>query len=510
MSSRPHPQTRIISSFRLTSATHGTGSYHDGEDNKWKKSTVLWLVLYTAIGTFFAIGHHILYEILSHHATLAISVEIGPFKIGPTWALTLGNGLSWLAQLFYTLAIGGALVQLLWHLLHTRHFTLREMDRVFSITSAFYTRTALRRAIGLSVVTVISLGLGGVISTFAPPSLAISVISLSQPCNIMTVDLSMADFSSHILPLPLLTIATHVLLTQSVMLPTSSPCANCTYNVTYIAPAMQCSEINITSSPFPPDSANHTVLWNETAILNTETGLDDVFVWSREVDPLSHAFSDAQVIKCEMLNATYHATIDHRVGTSVTAEVDIIPLDAGNMTAAFELVGQAFSRVLSGPVLAGQEELTTSLTSTGLVFLTNWFACEERFDCATKIDLVTSLPMFMQNMSLSLLAGSVTIQSSSHSSLSQVPGRCLMESTAYVYDRVRLLAVYGSALLVTSICIAMGIHSVLVGQGSTLKFSSLVYAIMTPEMIEISNGQELPQDTVIHAVRGRFVPGYIV
>ncbi|TDL15669.1 hypothetical protein BD410DRAFT_99752 [Rickenella mellea] len=504
-----------------TSSTLGTGSHH-GADEKWKRSTMLMLMLYTAIGTLFALAHHFLYEALSHHPTLAVSIQIGPFKIGPTWALTLGNGLAWLVQLFYTLAIGGALVQLFWHLLHTRHFTLREMDRVFSITSAFYTRTALRRATGLAIVAVISMGIGGVVSTFAPPSLAISVLPLSQPCDIMTVDFTLASVSSTTNALS--NLVTHVLLTQSIMPPASSPCSNCTYNVTYFAPGLACEEIDMAASPFNPDPDDHVVLWNGT----TELGLTGVIhILSRTGNATgiyTGVFSSPQIITCSLQNASYHVTIDHRNGTSVTAEVDIVPFlsdtDPGqqaNITFAYIGIGQAFEEFMSGSVelvqnrdiTLGDDYLSYIINKNSFVAYTGWITCDPGVhgNCTRNIDLLTSLPILMQYLGASLLAGSVTIDNTT-SSLSRVPdGHCLNESLVYVYNRVRLLAVYGSALFVTSICVAFGIHSVMAGEGSNLKFSNLVYAILTPEMIEISNGQELPEDTVIHAVRGRFVPG---
>ncbi|TDL21701.1 hypothetical protein BD410DRAFT_287583 [Rickenella mellea] len=485
---------------------------------------VLLLILYTTIGTFFALGHHFLYETLSRHQTPAASLQIGPFTIGPTWALTIGNGLSWVVQLFYTLAIGGALVQLFWHLLHTRHFTLHEMDRVFSITSAFYTRTALRRATVLAVVALVFLGLGGVISTFTPPSLAISVLPLSQPCDIMTVDLSNASvyFPSTVLS----NLVTHNLLTQSTMLPASSPCSSCTYNVTYFAPGLTCKEINISSSPFHPDPVGHTVLWNVTLVLNPDFNnnheqipIVDIYALSRAGSIDTGVFSEPQIIICTMKNATYRVTIDHRNGTSVTAEADIVPFVLPpvtvDVTNSYLAINQAFSEFVSGYV-----ELVPShdpgykfhIINNSFVGYTRWITCDNLLlgNCTRNIDLVTTLPILMQNMGVSLLAGSVT-QHNTTSSLSRVPdGRCLNESAVYVYDRVRLLAVYGSALIVTAICVALGIHSVMVGQGGIMTFSNLVYAIMTPGMFEISNGQELPQDTVIHAVGGRFIPGQIV
>ncbi|TDL15670.1 hypothetical protein BD410DRAFT_845002 [Rickenella mellea] len=491
-----------------TSSTHGADSYH-GEDTEWKKSTVEILLLYTAIGTIIALVHHILYETLSHHPTPAVSLEIGRFTIGPMWALTLGNGLSWLVQLFYTLAISGALVQLFWNLLHMRHFTLREMDRIFSITSAFYTRTALCRATGFAVVATISLGIGGVISTFVPASLAISILPLSQPCDIMTV-----DFSLPVSSISLENLAAHVLLSQSPMVPTSSPCSNCTYKVDYFAPALTCKEIDMVSSPFNPDTEGHTVLWNATISSNQVSQFPEIFVWSKLANGLTgesevEYIINPQIILCTLQNASYQVTIDHRNGTSVTAEMDLVPFHynattSSNLTAAYSSIGQSFFKLLSGNLDIEQGVLIHQT----FVSYTDWVTCIPP-NCTRNIDLLTTLPTLMQNMGMSLLARSVAQDNAS--SFSPLPdGRCLNESPVYVYNRARLLSLYGAALLVTSLCVALGIHSIVGNRGSTLKFSDLVYAIMSPEMMEMSNGRKLPQDTVIHAVRGRFVPGKIL
>ncbi|TDL15686.1 hypothetical protein BD410DRAFT_808733 [Rickenella mellea] len=486
-----------------------------GENKDWQKYTVRLLLINTAVGTLFAVIHHFLYEILSHEPTLAVSHHIGPVTVGPMWALTVGNGLSWLVQLFLTSAIGAALIQRFWHLVHKHHFTLHEMDRIFGITSSFSTRTALRRATGFTVVAVLFLVLGGVVSTFAPASLSISIIPLSQPCDIMTVDFSNActSFPSTALA----NLATHVVLTQSAMLPPSSPCSNCTYNVVYFAPALTCSEINMTSSPFHPDPVHHVVLWNGTFAPNQVNQTFDIYLMSRSGNPFTGNFSDPQIIMCTLQNATYKANIDHRNGTRVTAEMDIVPFydqytESVNVTEAYVSISRAFAEFMSGSVelVPSQEPFKMyDMTSNTFVAYTGWITCGDDVsaNCTRNIDLLTALPILMQHMSVGLLAGSVTIDNRT-SSLSQVPdGRCLNESAVYVYDRVRLLAVYGSALLVTLYCVAKAIHSVRVGQGGTFTFSNLVYAIMSPEMIEISNGQELPGDTVIHAVRGRFVPG---
>ncbi|TDL15685.1 hypothetical protein BD410DRAFT_902463 [Rickenella mellea] len=503
------------------SLIHGMCSRH-GENKEWKRSAVRMLLLHTVLGTIFALGHHYLYETLSNPPTLAVSIQIGSITVGPMWALTVGNGLSWLVQLSFTLAIGGALVQRFWHLVHNNQFTLHEMDHVFSITSAFYTRTALRRATGFTMVAVLFLILGGIISTFAPASLSISVLLLSQPCDIMTVDFSNARtfFPST----ELSNLAAHVLLAQSAVPPASSPCSNCTYNVTYFAPALTCKEVDVDASPFDTDSVDTIMLWNGTFTSNPVSRTVDIYVLSRTGNPFSGGFSDPQIIMCTLQNATYQAEVDHRNGTSVTAEMNILPFsdqnpESVNITSAYLDIGQAFGQLLSGYIelvpkgnsfrLPGQY----TMSSNTFVIYTGWVTCGDHSTigpCTRNIDLLTALPLLMQHMSVSLLAGSVTIDNTT-SSLSRVPeGHCLNESAVYVYDRVRLLAVYGSALLVTSICVVMGIHTVVAGQGSTLTFSNLVYAIMSPEMMEISNGQELPQDTVIHAERGRFVPGQIV
>ncbi|TDL15672.1 hypothetical protein BD410DRAFT_796148 [Rickenella mellea] len=517
----PATETQFLMSPK--SSTHDVGR---GDNKEWKKSTVLTLLSYTAMGTLFALGHHFMYEAISHHLTFAVSLKIGPISVGPMWALTVGNAISWIVQLFFTLAIGGALVQRFWHVVHKRHFTLHEMDYVFSITSAFYTWTALRRAPGIAVVAVLSLSLGGVLSTFAPPSLSISVLPLSEPCDITTVDFSNAftSFPSTALS----NLATHILLTQSAMLPTSSPCSNCTYNVTYFAPALACQEVNITSSPFHPDTVDRITIWNGTLVPNPVSGYYDIFMMSRTGDPVrGDSFSDPQIIMCTLQNATYKADIDHRNGTSITAEMDIVPFYAptpksgNNVTRAYLDIGQTFGQFLSGYVelisKGNSFELDIpkySINTNTFVAYTGWIPCAEpsftgNF-CSITPNFVATLPMLMQHMSMSLLAGSVADDNAT-STLSRVPdGHCMNESAVYVYDRVRLFAVYGSALLVTSICVALGIHSIVVGQGGTLTFSNLVYAIMTPEMIEVSNGQELPQDTVVHAVKGRFVPWQMV
>ncbi|TDL15690.1 hypothetical protein BD410DRAFT_808734 [Rickenella mellea] len=487
------------------------------------KAVVLKFLLFTSIGALFAIFHHIFYMMLSHHPKFASPLKFGHSTIGPSWALTVGNGLSWLVQLFYTLAIGGVLVQRFWHLLHDRHFTLNEMNDVFSITSAFYTKTAIFRVPGLALFAVISLGMGAVISTFVPPSLAVSVRPLSEPCNIFTVDFTgtSIDPNSTIFKTPAVDhLARQVIFTQSNVVPQSSPCSNCTYNVTYSAPALTCERVPLAATlPFfhpELESATHTTIWNTSVLLDPPNpGSVSILIWSRvgSFSGTTGNYSDPETIGCVTKNATYHVNVDHRNGTRVTANVDIVPFSQNipNETAlAFEALGQSLGSALGGtmvfnvPPKADSGEVDgfpfIAYTTLGTYSPTSW---------ALNVDLLTNLPTLMHNISTSLLAGSLT-PDGTKSTLSPVPdGQCFNESTVYVYDRVRLLVVYGVALLVTLVCVASGIHSVIVGRGGSMSFTSLVYAITSPEMIEAVKEQELSPQTVIHAVKGRFVPGEI-
>ncbi|TDL17433.1 hypothetical protein BD410DRAFT_843590 [Rickenella mellea] len=487
-------------------------------ERKEKHETCVKLLVFPVVGTIFIIFHHFFCRTLSHHPALAMTFTVRGFTIQPTWALTIGNGIAWVVQFFFTLAIGIVLVQRLWYTLHRQCFTLKELDDIFDIQSAFWKKTPIFRVTGLAFLAVISLGMGAFISTFAPASLSVGNRPLPASCNIKTVDFKNSTMLVGSTPSPAITeLAIRTLESASYLPPSSDPCTDCTYNVSYTAPVLTCSNINMSSSPFLPDNVNNTVLWNSTHAIDPVKGDVNIFVWSREGSFQYGNYTNPQVILCTAQNGSYEVSISHGNGTSANATWQIIPSysdPSGNATQeqlAFDAVMLALGVALQGPLnvittdanaVSVQQETLVSSSPLGTLTQNTW---------TLNGDLLTTLPMLMQNVSIGLLAGSVTVDASSSSLIQQAGSICSRQAVVYIYDRTRLLLVYLVALLVTMICVMFGIHSVLRRKGGSTTFSNLVNAILSPELIERhqeSPGGKLPLDTVISAADGRFVPHF--
>ncbi|TDL18739.1 hypothetical protein BD410DRAFT_842607 [Rickenella mellea] len=467
---------------------------------------------FVVIGTCVALAHHFFCNFLSGRPSTSVEFSFLKFTLDLPWALTIGNGLAWLVQFLFTLSIGEVIAQRFWHLLHSKPIDLEKMDDVYQIQTTFWKPSLWHYATTLSVLAAILLAMSATLSTFTSPALSVGPVLLYGPCSLSTVDLGSSELlvaGGSATP-ALVQLAIRTLESGSYLPPLPSPCGNCTYNVMYTAPALQCSHIDIASSPFLNDSATDIVLWNTTLGQDPNGFGYELFVWLRQGNLATLGNNaEPEIVSCKALNATYYASVGYITGAMVNTTVQIIPYvnnPSGDFTiqqtafdammlALYATVRGTLDLVVTGKSGSASESSLIAYSPVGNFTTASW---------TINGDLLTVLPSLMQNISIGLLAKSVAADTTS-STLSSVPdGHCSVETFVYQYDRVRLLGVYGIGILVTAICAVVGIYSLRTGKGGSMSFKNMMLAILSPQMTGKEGADVLP--SLIRAVNGRFVP----
>ncbi|TDL14923.1 hypothetical protein BD410DRAFT_902848 [Rickenella mellea] len=477
------------------------------------------------IGSIVAILHHLFYNSLNQRIPSTVSFTIKGFSfVHSGWAITVGNALSHIVTFFYSLAIGVVFVQAFWSAVQRHSFSLTLINSIFEIRSAPYLWKAWRYTPSLACLALILLGMN-VVSIFAPATLSRETRPLVQRCDLSAVDFRnvKAGVSAED---GITRLARQTLLDGSYSLASTNPCDSCDYNVTFPSLALDCRDVNLTSAPFVLDTPELNVQWNSTYLLEDAYHGYGVFVWSRLNKSSGGQEDQVEIVLCTGVNATYNLHVEHRNGTTITATLDhtepyISPLlnfsgyiaDLPPEAVTFDYMIEAFASVLAGEVdwkLVGKDSDGNNqyfVSENTLVTTSALGSTELSGSWNLEVDLLTALPQLMQNMSIGLLSRSFS--DSNVSSLVPVPDAlCNRDTLVYVYNAPLLLLIYSIALLVTGVCVGFGFFIVRKQGGRGMRFTDLVYAILTPEMAERlkEDGGELPPRTLIRANGQRFKP----
>ncbi|TDL17431.1 hypothetical protein BD410DRAFT_901421 [Rickenella mellea] len=447
--------------------------------------TCLKMAILPLIGVVLIILHHFFYLRLSNQPVFPYAFVFHGWNLDkPEWALTIGNAIASTVKFCFSIAIGIVFVQRFWHALREEHYTIEELDAIFAAQSGPYTWIAWRRATGLAILAALALCMSAM-SIFPPAALTVKTSPIPIACNILNVDLKDTSLFVGTTPSPALsTLAFRTLEVGSYVPFPLSPCGECSYNVTYAAPALNCSHVDIASSPFIADTVNITVLWNSTTQL-TPDGDVGVYVWSRQGNISLGNYTSPEIILCTNQNATYDVGVVYINGTHVAATTSLVPSVGGSTGSnptveetAYDAILEVFGETLNGALVAvtsadGKSVSTSSNTAVttsplGTLSSTSWTLNSE---------LLTTFPMFMKNISIGLLAGSVTPDSTSSSLEPVRDAVCYSRTTVYNYNKKRLLIAYGAGLFVTLVCVAFGFQSVRVHGGASLEFSRLVHEV---------------------------------
>jgi hypothetical protein len=463
---------------------------------------VLWMVLGVAV----AMSHHVFCQYMNGKPVTSISIGISEnqtfigdqsfigsqsFSVSSQqWTSPLGNALAIIVHGFFSAAIIRVFVQRFWRRIRARAFTVEQINAILSLQISPFNGTSMPAwyyAPQLSFIALLSFGMVSM-SIVAPGALTVvqSNFTLPYHCTVSTVDLSQTDISfpgsafGTALP-PIRSLATQVLMVGTYLTP-ASPCGVCSYDVKFIAPALNCSNITASynfKSAFPTLN-NATIFWNATYAAFDTTGLNLQVAWKNwTLQNMQQAPQGA--IQCVAYNATYGVRITH--GTSTTIDITEMvynnPLvSTGSAVAQLNAVVDAVATLLNGVVVYNNSNEQFTLNSNLLGYSLGHLSAGSEWIW----DMVptAAVPSLMANVSLSLLTGSVSVKGDS---LAPVQETCYHSTLSFHYDRVRLLLTYGTGLAVTLVCILVGVWTVRKnGVEETDGFERMLDATLNDEM----------------------------
>lgn len=427
------------------------------------------------------------------------------------WTSPVGNTLAIIVHSSFSAAIIRVFIQCFWRRIRIRSFTVEQINAILSLQISPFQITSMTAwflAPQLAFIALMSFGMVSM-SIVAPGALTViqSNFTLPYHCTVSTVDLSQTDISlpgpafGSALP-PIRNLATQVLMLGTYLTP-ASPCGVCSYDVEFVAPALNCTDIS-TSYDFEtalPPLNDSTTFWNATYATFGATGLDLRVAWKKWT--LQTVQPPPGAIQCVAYNATYSVSIKH--GTSTT--IDITDLAYNNPLVSVESANQADSEAQLNAVV---DAVATLLS--GVVIFNN---SNEQFTPNSNLvgyglgrlhgstwvwDMVPTLavPSLMANVSLSLLAGSVSVDQGD--GLAQVQETCYHSTLVFHYDPTRLLLTYSAGLVVALACIIFGLWTVKEnGVEETDGFGRMLYVILNKEMSEWLKNKTFEPTTLLQA-----------
>ena len=418
-----------------------------------------------------------------------------------------GNQITKIAVLFLTGAVGIAYAQVFWWRLRSRRMTVKRVDELQDFSSQPWNPLTWPSAYSLRLVAVIALcgALMDQVSNLTPGAITVTNALYNTTCSVDNVDLSNADLTGnekfngttyHYTNVNgrALSFATRVIVSGMVFTP-PSPCEICSYDLEFVAPAVQCT--NITQAQLPDiSSPDDGLLWdNETIqVWWGQYDLTQTIIWSRN---LAGAASKALVptdqlpvvaLNCTGWNATYQVTVNQSANTTVIArnvalgrQLTYSSLENTTEPFTHQLLAlwDAFSYSITGEIdysigdnynYGPDTAITWSPvvqgSSTGLAW--EWAG-----------DLEKLVPDLMHNVSMSLLSGALS--DAYNPTLVRIDVPCQRMGSRFLYSPLRLVVTYGVALLVTAICIGYGLLAIRAnGRGETLGFSRILGAHPAP------------------------------
>ncbi|KLO14354.1 hypothetical protein SCHPADRAFT_927951 [Schizopora paradoxa] len=471
---------------------------------RWK------MLLFFCAGITAVVAHHCLYAFL--HGKAVDDGPLSPFQSmfrtsmsDQALASALGNAIATIAKLCLAGAVATAFVQLFWWRMRRKGCTIRQVDKVMSYEANpanFVTWSAWVHTFWLSAVAT-SASLLVVITIAAPGSLTVETMSVLTPCTVSTVNLETSDLTG-ILPLQsgdppyyiygnpsgkTFSFVSQVLMMGTYIEPTS-PCGVCEYNISFVAPAVQCEDISNTvnfAEMLPPYTSAGAVVWNTTQPFDgSAIPPYHLYVASRNLpgtsakDLPSSNFSEfpAQALDCLGYSATYHVLVQHNLTTTMV----VTGMDMGdgltqvNATSLsqFQLltIWDAFGKQLTGTVtyLPTYNDFNPPVA---FMAYSPFVSASKDIAWQWQTNLSVAIPSIMQNVSLSLLSDQLSTEQ--NSTLKQVDTTCLATGLHFVYNRLRLLLIYASSAVLTAFCIAFGFFAASAnGVSESMAFSRIV------------------------------------
>lgn len=276
-------------------------------------------------------------------------------------------------------------------------------------------------------------------------------------------------------------------LVSGSYIPPPNFCGTCSYNVTFNAPAMDCTDIT-SQFDFTTMDIDPPVIWYVGH--NIGSGGSTITVATMDSYGLR-----MEAARCSVYNATYSAEISHNAtSTSIIVRDTVFHQLVSELEAdapdnlSIHTTAAATAAVLDG---FGQVDLLRmSYIGQGVGPYANiYFNPYFIFSSLGRPGLQSSMtwewdsmrdafPQLMANISISLLSNPINAPTSNYDTL------CTYSTVLYVYDQLHLLLSYGLGILLASLCVAAGFWSIRRnGREETLEFSRLMVAILSPNLL---------------------------
>lgn len=411
----------------------------------------------------------------------------------------MGNAIASFATFVLGMAVGIAVVQILWTYLHRNSYSIQNIEAMLSCPSRPFSPSAMRAwraAWLLSAVAALGSGMR-LITIFAPGALRSETASIQKTCTIQKVDFSNGNYgviwpdnegNPTLTPSPKLNrMVVQNLVSGSYIAPPNY-CGDlpCTYSMVFNAPAMNCTNITSQFNFTNMRLETPTVIWNVT---------NDIGPYGSSIAVATMEANDVRMeaANCTVYNATFSVDITHNVTLAIVdvknidihQPVDKVQLDAADYMSTYT-TAMATANILSGlgqvdmrlmqnviskddPQAYNPYVIFSSLGQPGpqnsMTWEWNW-------------DMLDAFPQLMTNISISLLSNPV------NAPLSSLETQCVYSKLVYVYDQYHLLLAYVPAILVALTCVIAGFRSVeRNGREETLEFSRLLIAILSPGLV---------------------------
>ncbi|KLO12660.1 hypothetical protein SCHPADRAFT_405663 [Schizopora paradoxa] len=472
------------------------------------------------VGVLLLLAHHFLYVHLDGKPIDAQVFAVSGLSLrNQSVSSILGNAIAYAARTVLSAVIGVAFIQVLWLKLRRSQFSVKELDAVVACKGdplAFSALPAWYTAFWLAVIALLA-ALMSVISIVTPGALRVESFQFAFPdeCSINTVSLTNSNLASVVTnssenstiflgaQANLMALTVQVLTGGSALQP-PNPCppgSACQYNIDFNAPAAVCdpvdSSFNLTEwLPLPDNDTAPILVWNSSS--------DGLWLAVARKDLATNSSS---AVNCSMFNATHHALLTHTNTSSSTVEVyqtdfhneisAIFTSTSGSGSPStdeyeemqFDAIITSFVNFLSGDV--GYNHVTQEydpfddIENLHVAYSPLFSSPAPSSDVpwTSAVDLTTVLPSLMRNISVSLLTD--RFSSGGKTSVTPLNTTCWYSSSAYVYNRPRLLATYGAALGVAAACMLFGIRAIqLNGVEESNAFSRILGAVLNKSLFD--------------------------
>ncbi|OQE22468.1 hypothetical protein PENSTE_c010G08634 [Penicillium steckii] len=531
----PYHTTAVSSTSSVPTPKHDHSSAEWGVG--WRSPTLM-IGLFLC-GLSFSVGHHVYYKSLDD--TLVKSTE------EQTWALRIGTGFAFVVKTLLVAAIGIAAVQQIWATLRRKSVNLRGIDAMFSILNdplAFFAPDMWLCAKTLTLLAIIS-WLIPLTALITPATLSVhlkttpSITRLSVP----TVEFNQEFWKDWALtegagwiygPSYVISRLLTTTSSSSTIIPLTPPLPNSSYTLEFYGPSYKCQNLSeviaetkgITyTDRLGGNYSSFQEVWHKFAMNSSDNKVAKTGIRKRSLREFNRNVSCLQTVEhflCAGCILQQYRSDPRPYFTELVAPCD---WDSYSGMGAFiephadrpeGLGGYYITHLLFSALIEGSLSLGSTLALLGdakQLMQSGLFECPELLSstqytqykslatptCRNKT-LAGALEDLSRNFTYSLL--------SLNAASTNVPVSVNSPKNFYSYNWKNLFAAYLTALMVTFVCIIIGLFA-LWGNGvpENTSFSNLLRTTRNPDLDALATGHCLGSDHLpdeLKKVRLRF------